>query len=292
MITVAALRQVSVSTRCAMMLGIALAGASRIARADVEDARSRGRGFRGFVGGRVSFMPGGAASFGIRCRSCEAAIAHAEAAARNRGAGTAENIDEVGPVVAGQRHDVELHLFKSPRAWSCRVVEDLGPLSSIGASLRGIDVDTIPLVSMARVAMSEPGSTSMTSNVSPRNGFPAHWRQPDADPLCSIDWRTEGVDMPYVFLITGRCGSTHLASLLTESRACGEPSEYFNPDWMPNFPEAGTARSLAEYIAVSCARGRAIAASASRSTTGGWKRSGPLSTSNSCFRLRSRCSFS
>ena len=64
----------------------------------------------------------------------------------------------------------------------------------------------------------------------------------------SLDWRVEGVDIPYVFLITGRCGSTHLASLLIESRACGEPSEYFNPDWMPDFPESGMANSLDEYI--------------------------------------------
>ena len=88
----------------------------------------------------------------------------------------------------------------------------------------------------------------MTSNVSPRNGFPAHWRQLDAVAQISVDWRAEGVDIPYVFLITGRCGSTHLASLLTESRACGEPSEFFNPDWMPNFPEAGMANDLGEYI--------------------------------------------
>ncbi len=88
----------------------------------------------------------------------------------------------------------------------------------------------------------------MTSKISPRNGFPAHWREPDAGSQPSIDWGVEGVDIPYVFLISGRCGSTHLASLLTESRACGEPSEYFNPDWMPNFPEAEMANSLGEYI--------------------------------------------
>jgi LPS sulfotransferase NodH len=88
----------------------------------------------------------------------------------------------------------------------------------------------------------------MTSDVSPRDGFPPHWRQLGARSLCSLDWQTESVDIPYVFLISGRCGSTHLASLLTESRACGQPSEYFNPDWMPNFPEARMANSLGEYI--------------------------------------------
>src|SRR5262245_29222624 len=88
----------------------------------------------------------------------------------------------------------------------------------------------------------------MTSNPSASNAFPARWRQHDAGSPVTIDWRVEGIDIPYVFLISGRCGSTHLARLLTESRACGEPSEYFNPDWMPSFPEAEMANSLGEYI--------------------------------------------
>lgn len=88
----------------------------------------------------------------------------------------------------------------------------------------------------------------ITSHTAPSNAFPAHWRQSDAGPPSFIDWRAEGVDVPYVLFITGRCGSTHLARLLTESRACGEPSEYFNPDWMPSFPEAKRAHSLGEYI--------------------------------------------
>lgn len=67
-------------------------------------------------------------------------------------------------------------------------------------------------------------------------------------PLPSFDWQVEGVDVPYIVLITGRCGSTHLVRLLTEARACGEPSEYFNEAWLPNFPEAATATSLGEYI--------------------------------------------
>ena len=86
----------------------------------------------------------------------------------------------------------------------------------------------------------------MTGTMPP--GFPAHWRQLDPSSLRSFDWRVEGIDIPYVFLISGRCGSTHLASLLTDSRVCGEPSEYFNPDWMANFPEVGAANDLGEYI--------------------------------------------
>jgi LPS sulfotransferase NodH len=88
----------------------------------------------------------------------------------------------------------------------------------------------------------------MTSNAPPRIGFPAHWGRLDAMPLRSFDWLAAGVDIPYILLITGRCGSTHLVSLLTEARACGEPSEYFNEGWLPKFPEAGTANNLGEYI--------------------------------------------
>jgi LPS sulfotransferase NodH len=88
----------------------------------------------------------------------------------------------------------------------------------------------------------------MTNDTPPRNGFPAHWEWLDAMPLRSFDWQVEGVDIPYILLITGRCGSTHLVSLLTEARACGEPSEYFNEIWLPKSPEAGTANNLGEYI--------------------------------------------
>jgi LPS sulfotransferase NodH len=88
----------------------------------------------------------------------------------------------------------------------------------------------------------------MTSDMLVRSGFPAHWRQVDASPLRSFDWGAEGVDIPYVILVTGRCGSTHLTSMLTKSRACGEPLEYFNEVYLPNFPEAGMAKCLEEYI--------------------------------------------
>lgn len=81
-----------------------------------------------------------------------------------------------------------------------------------------------------------------------RDGFPMHWRQADAATLCSLDWGAEGVDIPYVIFVTGRCGSTHLASMLTESRACGEPIEYFNELYLPKFPEAGMAKCFEEYI--------------------------------------------
>ena len=99
-----------------------------------------------------------------------------------------------------------------------------------------------------RTTVRPRASSLMTSNPAPSNSFPAHWRQLDAGSPRFVDWGAEGVDIPYVFLITGRCGSTHLASLLTESGACGEPSEYFNPDWIPNFPEAVVANDLGEYI--------------------------------------------
>lgn len=87
----------------------------------------------------------------------------------------------------------------------------------------------------------------MTKDILVCSGFPAHWRQIDA-PVKFSDWRAEGVDIPYIFLITGRCGSTHLTSMLTKSRACGEPIEYFNELYLPNFPEARMAKCLREYI--------------------------------------------
>jgi LPS sulfotransferase NodH len=80
-------------------------------------------------------------------------------------------------------------------------------------------------------------------------GFPAHWRETDAMATKGFDWQAAGVEIPYVILITGRCGSTHLASMLTGSGACGEPIEYFNELYLPGFPETARAQSLDEYIA-------------------------------------------
>jgi len=81
-----------------------------------------------------------------------------------------------------------------------------------------------------------------------RSGFPAHWGTPDLDALARFDWRNVGVELPYVILVTGRCGSTHLASLLARSGTCGEPLEYFNEIYLPDFPEARAADSLDDYI--------------------------------------------
>jgi len=64
-----------------------------------------------------------------------------------------------------------------------------------------------------------------------------------------LNWQAEGVDLPYVILITGRCGSTHLASMLAASGACGQPMEYFNEMYVPDLEEAAGAGSIGEYIA-------------------------------------------
>lgn len=88
---------------------------------------------------------------------------------------------------------------------------------------------------------------SMKSDQLVRSGFPTHWRIDDA-PVRYFDWRVAEVDIPYVLLVTGRCGSEHLVSMLTSSGGCGEPLEYFNEDGLANFPEAAAATCLEEYI--------------------------------------------
>jgi len=81
-----------------------------------------------------------------------------------------------------------------------------------------------------------------------RSGFPAHWETIDRADAGRFNWQSAGVDLPYVILITGRCGSTHLASMLAASGACGEPMEYFNEMYLPGLPEAASAGSVGEYI--------------------------------------------
>jgi len=88
-----------------------------------------------------------------------------------------------------------------------------------------------------------------------RSGFPAHWKPMDRADAARLDWRAEGIDLPYVILITGRCGSTHLASMLAASGACGQPMEYFNEMYVPDLEEAARAHSIGEYI-VHLARSR------------------------------------
>lgn len=82
-----------------------------------------------------------------------------------------------------------------------------------------------------------------------RSGFPAHWQHVDRADAGRLNWQAEGVDLPYVILITGRCGSTHLASMLAASGACGQPMEYFNEIYLPDLVEATRARSIGDYIA-------------------------------------------
>ena len=90
---------------------------------------------------------------------------------------------------------------------------------------------------------------SQASDALVRSGFPAHWRPMDRADASRLNWQAEGVDLPYVILITGRCGSTHLASMLAASGACGQPMEYFNEMYLPDLNEAARAQSIGDYIA-------------------------------------------
>lgn len=46
--------------------------------------------------------------------------------------------------------------------------------------------------------------------------------------LSELDWQKFGVDVPYLMLITGRCGSTWLTRLMDRSGQLGNPNEFFN----------------------------------------------------------------
>jgi len=79
-----------------------------------------------------------------------------------------------------------------------------------------------------------------------------------------FDWHAAGVEKTYIILVTGRCGSTHLAELLKSTHLCGEPSEYFNELYLPHYAEAAKAADLRDYI-------RRIAASYSSNGCFGFK---------------------
>ena len=52
--------------------------------------------------------------------------------------------------------------------------------------------------------------------------------KPSKPLLSDFDWGSHGVSHAYLILMTGRCGSTWLTSILRETRLAGNPGEFFN----------------------------------------------------------------
>jgi LPS sulfotransferase NodH len=66
--------------------------------------------------------------------------------------------------------------------------------------------------------------------------------------LREFDWAASGVALPYVILITGRCGSTLLTHLLADSGLCGNPDEFFNEERITELVEEWGTRDFAAYF--------------------------------------------
>lgn len=63
------------------------------------------------------------------------------------------------------------------------------------------------------------------------------------------DWDALGVRVPYVVLMTGRCGSTWLMHLLRDTGLVGTPHEFFNEGGIPHFNAPIGARDAVGYLA-------------------------------------------
>ena len=91
----------------------------------------------------------------------------------------------------------------------------------------------------------------MTRRPNPlRKLFPAQ-----GEGAAPLDWPNESADRGYTIFFTGRCGSTELVSLLTQSAICGAPDEYFNEEFIPQHNAEWRCDQVSDY-AVNLIRNR------------------------------------
>lgn len=79
--------------------------------------------------------------------------------------------------------------------------------------------------------------------------------------------RTAPPSKAYSILFTPRSGSSWLTSILTQTKAMGTPSEWFNPELMPSSSRAKGARNLDQFVGPSAATTSMATSSGSRSPT-------------------------
>lgn len=63
-----------------------------------------------------------------------------------------------------------------------------------------------------------------------------------------LDWPNEHADRGYIIFFTGRCGSTELVDVLTQSKKCGAPDEFFNEEFIPHHNAEWHSDSISDYI--------------------------------------------
>lgn len=63
-----------------------------------------------------------------------------------------------------------------------------------------------------------------------------------------LDWPNESADRGYTIFFTGRCGSTELVSLLTQTAICGAPDEYFNEEYIPQHNAEWRCDQVSDYV--------------------------------------------
>lgn len=61
-------------------------------------------------------------------------------------------------------------------------------------------------------------------------------------------WRDLGVERPFVFMITGRCGSTWLSGMIEDTGLAGIPHEMFAEDAFPHHARDLNAGTICDYI--------------------------------------------
>ncbi|MFN9242353.1 MAG: Stf0 family sulfotransferase [Cyanobacteriota bacterium] len=64
----------------------------------------------------------------------------------------------------------------------------------------------------------------------------------------SIDWKGLAIKSPYIIFITGRCGSTLLTTLISETRLAGSPQEFLNFDAASRLNDSIKAQTVTAYL--------------------------------------------
>lgn len=62
-------------------------------------------------------------------------------------------------------------------------------------------------------------------------------------------WPNDSADRGYTIFFTGRCGSTDLIDVLSQTGICGVPDEFFNEEFVPHHNADWQSKDLASYIA-------------------------------------------
>ncbi len=73
-------------------------------------------------------------------------------------------------------------------------------------------------------------------------------RIPDEPADFSTALAAAGVQRTYLICMTGRCGSTWLASTLAQLPHCGQPFEYLSEEAIPHYGQPDGSGDLLQYI--------------------------------------------